>query len=429
VSSRDIPADDYLPSLPVERPPASVAPQAAQGAAPPDQVRPRPATSLLVAMTAIGPFSMQILLPCLPAMAAALAVPYGTVQLTLTLYLIGVAVGQLVYGPLSDRFGRKPLLLGGLGLFLAGSLGAALAPSAGLLIAARVLQAVGGCAGMVLGRAMVRDSYPRERSAAVLGTVSTAMAVAPMVAPLLGSALEAHLGWRAGMLACLLFGLPLILAVWRLLPETLERPAPLPGIAGLLGAYVQLVRLPSFRAYAAVTAFSTCVFFAFAAGGPLIVIGRMGHAPTVYGAALMLISVGWMSGTFMVSLLVQRLGVMRMLHLGTAVTLAGGVSAVLVEVFLPDHILLFFLPMMVVAVGNGMTQPNAIAAAVSVRPQLAGTASGLVGALQMGAGALMTVAAGTTETGSGLATAVWMFLGGVGAVLSLIAVRRATASR
>lgn len=425
MSPRDIPSDDYLASLPTGRalpePPAPPAP-------PPPPARPKPATALLVAMTALGPFSMQILLPSLPAMAVALAVPYGTVQLTLTLYLIGVAVGQLVYGPLSDRFGRRPLLLGGLGLYLAGSVGAALAPTAEILVAARVLQALGGCAGLVLGRAMVRDSYPREQSAAVLGTVSTAMAVAPMIAPLLGSVLEAEFGWRAGMLACLLFGLPLLLAVWARLPETLAQPAPLPGLAGLLGAYVQLVRLPAFRAYAAVTAFSTCVFFAFAAGGPLVVIERMGHAPTVYGAALMLISVGWMSGTFMVARLVHRLGVMRMLNLGTAVTLAGGVSAVLVEVLLADHILLFFLPMMVVAVGNGMTQPNAIAAAVSVRPQLAGTASGLVGALQMGAGALMTLAAGTTETGSGLATALWMFAGGIGAVLALVAVRRSVAS-
>lgn len=424
MSPRDIPAEDHpTPSLAMLRPTSAVAPPA------PPPPRPKPSTLLLVAMTGLGPFTMQILIPCLPAMAIALAVPYGTVQLTLTLYLIGVALGQLLYGPLSDRFGRKPLLLGGLLLYLAGTLAAALAPSAGFLILARVAQAVGGCAGLVLGRAMVRDSYPREQAASVLGTISSAMAVAPMVAPLLGSALEEGFGWRATMLACLVFGVPLLLAIWRWLPETLTVPAPLPGLAGLLGAHAALLRLPAFRAYAAVTAFSTCVFFAFAAGGPLVVIGRMGHAPTTYGAALMLISVSWMAGTFAVSRLVHRLGVMRMLRLGTAVTLAGGVLAMAVELLLPAHILLFFLPMAVVAVGNGMTQPNAIAAAVSVRPQLAGTASGLVGALQMGSGALMTMAAGWTETGSGLATAGWMFAGGLGALASLHAVRRATEAR
>ncbi len=376
-------------------------------------------------MTGLGPFTMQIIIPSLPAMAIALAVPYATVQLTLTLYLAGVAAGQLVYGPLSDRFGRRPLLLGGLLLYLLGTLAAVLAPSAGFLIAARVAQAVGSCAGLVLGRAMVRDSYPREQAASVLGIVSTAMAVAPMIAPLLGSTLEESFGWRASMLACLAFGLPLLLALWLRLPETLVRPAPLPGLAGLLGAHAQLARLPSFRAFAAATAFSTCVFFAFAAGGPLVVIGTMGHSATTYGAAMMLISLSWMSGTFMTARFAARLGVMRMIELGTLVTLGGGVLAVLAALLLPPSLWAFFLPMAVVAVGNGMTQPNAIAAAVSVRPQLAGTASGMVGALQMGAGALMTVAAGLTETGSGLATASWMLVGGLGALAALVAARRA----
>src|SRR5688572_24639360 len=167
---------------------------------------------------------MQIIIPFLPTMATALAVPYATVQLTITLYLIGVAVGQLVYGPLSDRFGRKPLLLCGLVLYLVGSIAAALAPSAGFLIVARMAQAVGSCAGLVLGRAMIRDAYPRERAASVMGYVSTAMAVAPMIAPLLGSLLEERFGWRATMLACLAFGLPLLLAVRARLPETLAQP-------------------------------------------------------------------------------------------------------------------------------------------------------------------------------------------------------------
>ena len=226
------------------------------------------AVLLLVAATGLGPFTMQILIPCLPALMGALSASYGTVQLTLTLYLVGVALAQLVYGPLSDRYGRKPLLLGGLTIYVLGSLAAALAPSIGWLIFARVLQAVGGCAGMVLGRAMIRDAYPREKAASVLGYVSTAMAVAPMLAPLLGSLLEDWFGWRATMLACLVFALPLLLAVRARLPETLAEPAPLPGLAGLLGAYVQLLRIPAFRGYCGLTAFATAAFFAFAAGGP-----------------------------------------------------------------------------------------------------------------------------------------------------------------
>ena len=247
---------------------------------------------------------MQILIPSLPMLAVALAVPYATIQLTLTLYLVGVALAQLVYGPLSDRYGRKPLLLAGLVIYLVGSVGAALAPSAAWLIAARVAQAVGGCAGLVLGRAMIRDSYPREQAASVLGYVSTAMAVAPMLSPIIGSLLHEHFGWRATMLACLLFGLPLLLAVRAKLPETLAQPAPLPGLGGMLGAYRQLLRIPAFRAYCGITACATSMFFSFAAGGPMVVVQGLGHAPTTYAVAMMMVSVGWSSGTFTAARLV-----------------------------------------------------------------------------------------------------------------------------
>ncbi|TCZ55951.1 multidrug effflux MFS transporter [Roseicella aquatilis] len=408
MSPRDLPEGDLAPS-----------PQAAPPA------RPKPSIVLLVAMTGIGPFTMQILIPSLPVLAVALTVPYSTIQLTLTLYLVGVALAQLVYGPLSDRYGRKPLLLVGLGLYLAGSVAAALAPSAAWLIAARVAQAVGGCAGMVLGRAMIRDSYPRERAAAVLGYVSTAMAVAPMLSPIIGSLLHHHLGWRATMLACLAFGLPLLLAVRARLPETLANPVPLPGLGGMLGAYRQLLRIPAFRAYCLITACATSMFFAFAAGGPVVVVQGLGHPPTTYALAMMAISLGWSSGTFTAARMVARLGTGRMLRLGTALTTVGGLVALALPLLAPPTLLSFFLPMAVVALGNGMTQPSAIAAAISVRPQLAGTASGLIGALQMGLGALASVLAGMTEHGPGIATGAWMLAGALGGQLGMHMVRRA----
>ncbi|MBK1657998.1 Bcr/CflA family efflux MFS transporter [Paracraurococcus ruber] len=407
MSPRDIPEGASAPPLQAMPPP-----------------RPKPSILLLVAMTGLGPFTMQMLIPSLPALAIALAVPYATIQLTLTLFLVGVAVGQLFYGPLSDRFGRKPLLIGGLVIYLAGSLAAALAPSAGFLIAARIAQALGGCAGLVLGRAMIRDSYPREQAAAVLGYVSTAMAVAPMLSPLIGALLQEHVGWRASMLSCLVFGLPLLLAVRARLPETLAQPAPLPGLGGMIGAYRTLLRIPLFRGYCVITACATSMFFAFAAGGPMVVVQGLGHSATTYAVAMMAISVGWSSGTFTAARLVQRLGTARMLRIGTVVTTAGGLLALAMPALAAPTLLLFFLPMAVVALGNGMTQPSAIAAAISVRPQLAGTASGLLGSLQMGAGALATVLAGVTESGAGLATGAWMLAGALGAQAGLMLVRR-----
>ncbi len=399
-------------------------PEGAAAVVPARPARPRPPLFLLVAMTGLGPFTMQIVIPSMPVMAAALAVPYGTVQLTLTLYLIGVALGQLLYGPLSDRYGRKPLLLAGLGLYLLGSAAAAAAPTAGLLILARVLQAAGGCAGLVLGRAMVRDAYPRERAASVIGYVSTAMSVAPMVSPLLGSVLTERFGWRSTMLACLVMGGPLWLAMRARLPETLAQKTPLPGLAGMLGAYVQLLRLPAFRAYCGVVAFSTGVFFAFASGTPVVVVNGMGHPPTHLAAAMMLLALSWSAGTFTTARLSVRLGVPKLLRLGTGLILGGGALAVLLLFFAPPNLFLFFLPMMVMAFGNGVAQPSAIAAAVGVRPGLAGTASGLVGALQMGFGALMTVAAGATEGGGGGATVACMLLCAAGTQVFLRRVPR-----
>jgi DHA1 family bicyclomycin/chloramphenicol resistance-like MFS transporter len=413
VSPRDLPDGSLAPPDPATPDPAAPA------------ARPKPSILLLVAMTGLGPFTMQILIPSMPMLAVALAVPYATIQLTLTLYLVGVALAQLVYGPLSDRYGRKPLLLGGLLIYLVGSIAAALAPSVAWLIVARVLQAVGSCAGLVLGRAMIRDSYPRDRAAAVLGYVSTAMAVAPMLSPIIGSLLHEHFGWRATMLSCLVFGLPLLLAVRAKLPETLAQPAPLPGLGGMLGAYRTLLRIPAFRAYCAITACATSMFFSFAAGGPVVVVQGLGHAPTTYAIAMMMVSVGWSSGTFTAARLVGRLGTGRMLRIGSTVTVAAGLLALALPLLAPPSLLGFFLPMALVAIGNGMTQPSAVAAAISVRPMLAGTASGLIGALQMGAAALATVLAGVTEGGPGIATGAWMLAGALGAQVALRAVRRA----
>jgi DHA1 family bicyclomycin/chloramphenicol resistance-like MFS transporter len=385
---------------------------------------PRPSITLLVAMTGLGPFTQQMLIPSLPALAAAMAVSYGTIQLTITLYLAAVAIGQLIYGPLSDRYGRKPLLLIGLWLYLLGSLAAVMAPSAFWLIFARVLQALGACAGLVLGRAMIRDAYPRERAASVLGYVSTAMSVAPMLSPLLAAVLQDRFGWRASFLACLVFGLPLLAMVQLRLPETLRERQPLPGIGGILGAYRTLLRLPAFRAYCLIGACATSMFFAFSAGGPFVIVQRLGHPPTDYALAMMLISVGWAAGTFTAARLSARVGTQRMIRIGTLVSLAGGTLGLLLPCLWTPQIVLFFLPMVVIALGNGMTQPSAIASAISVRPALAGTASGLIGASQMGAGALASILAAATEGGSGIVTGAWMLAGALGALAGVWALGR-----
>ncbi len=377
-------------------------------------------------MIGIGPFTMQVLVPALPAMGRDLGASTATIQLTVTLYLAAVGIGQLIYGPLSDRFGRRPLLMGGLAVYALASLGAALAADVLGVVAMRILQAFGACAGVVLARAVIRDVWPRDQAASVLGYVTMGMTIAPMLAPVIGSLLEMAFGWRAIMLSCLAFGLPLAWLCWRRLPETLPAPQKLPGLAAIWTAYRSLWALPAFRTNATLTASATGVFFAFLGGAPYVVVQGMGYSPLTFALAFAAVSVAFAFGNWIAGRYAMRLGTMLLLSIGVWTCTLGALLAAALMLALPAHLLSFFLPMAVVATGNGMTQPSSIAAALSARPQLAGTASALVGAMQMGFGALMTFVVGLLEFGAGLGTSLSMAGAGIGAYLALRGARRAT---
>ena len=353
-----------------------------------------PHIAILIAITAIGPLALNIFIPSIPGLVRVFETDYGTAQLALTLYLIGIACGQLIYGPLSDRFGRRPVLLAGLGVFVAASLVCALAPSIGMLIAGRIAQAVGGCAGMVLSRAIVRDVYERDKAASTLAYITMAMAVAPAVAPALGGFLEVWFGWQASFL--LVLGCGAAVWLWSLgsLRETNFRRQPLPGPVGMAIGYAALLRSPEFLGYALNTAFASAVFFAFLAGAPYIMIDLLKRPPSEYGTLFVLVSAGYALGSFIAARMATRLGARRLVLGGTLVNLAGvAVMGGLGLLGLFDA-LAIFLPMCVVAVGNGVSMPSGIAAAISVNPRVAGAASGLLGFLQMSVGAVATVAVG-----------------------------------
>src|SRR6516162_4192893 len=202
---------------------------------------------LIVAVTACGTLGMHLIIPALPATAKALDVSAGTVQLTITLYLIGLAIGQLVYGPISDRFGRRPVLLGGLALFTLAGIAATAAPNAWTLVIARILQSIGACSGLVLGRAIVRDSATPDRAAAQLAMLTLVMSAAPAIAPVLGGYATAWIGWRAAFaLLAIIGGTTLVFAVL-LLPETNALQAS-PRVSPLVGS-LRLFRSRAFRGF------------------------------------------------------------------------------------------------------------------------------------------------------------------------------------
>lgn len=349
--------------------------------------RRKPPLAILVAVSAIGPLALNIFLPSIPGLARYYGVDYGTIQLTFTLYLVGLAVSQLFYGPLSDRFGRRPLLLGGLALFVVASAACALAPPLEILVVARILQAVGGCSGIVLSRAIVRDLYGRDKAASMIGYITMAWVLAPMMAPSLGGLLDVHFGWQASFVVVAVAGLLALLAGLRWLHETNFQEGPAGHPLELVMGFGKLLRSPRYLGYALPTAFTSAVFFSFLAGAPYLTIEVMQLSPVAYGLWFILVSIGYFLGNLASGRFSERLGVDRMILMGTllavvgvAVTAGAGLSGALTPWTL-------FVPMMFVSIGNGMSIANGLAGSVSVYPAMAGAASGLAGFMQMGLGA------------------------------------------
>jgi len=352
--------------------------------------------ALLAAMTALAPLSLQIFVPALPAIQASFGVSVGTAQLVLSLSILANAFATLAYGPLSDRFGRRPVVLGGLVAFIAGSVMCTLAPDIGTLIAGRIVQAMGAAAGMVLGRAIVRDLYDRERAASVIAYLTMAMVVAPMLAPTIGAVLTDFVGWRSIFTSLTVVGvLMLALCAWRLIETRIS------GVGGrLLTGTGALLTSPQFVAYSLQIAFSISVFFAFVAGAPYFMIDVLGRPATEYGLYFILVSAGFMAGNLVAARSTARVGLDRMILIGTALAFVGTLVALaLLAVGLWTPLALFG-PMMAVAFANGLTVPNAQAGAISVNPMLAGTASGLSGFLQMSLAAVVSQAVGVLQNGT-----------------------------
>ena len=356
----------------------------------------RPPILLLVLATAIGGLSLNIFIPSMPGLVRYFGTDIATVQLTLTLYLAGIAVGQLVYGPLSDHYGRRPLMLAGVGLYAVSALAASLAESIELLILARIAQAFGGCAGMVITRAVIRDVFDRDRAASVLGYVTMAMTIAPAMAPVLGGYLDLWFGWRAGLWVLAAYGAVLFAGCYFFQTETLKEPQPTIGVMPLLRSYQVLLRRPVFLGFAFGTGFSTACFFSFLAGAPYLMIEVLQRPPNDYGIWFVIVSVGYFVGNFLTGHLSARLGVDRMVKLGAGLVLAGGIAMLAHALLFPLAPAGIFIPAMMIAMGNGVGQPNGIAGAISVDPTRAGAASGIVGFMQMAFGALGTVAIGHT---------------------------------
>ena len=340
----------------------------------------------LLAQIAFGLLAMTVCLPSMQEWGAIFGAEQAGVQLTLSGYLVAYGALQLLYGPLSDRHGRKRILMIGLAVAGIGSLLAALAPDLPSLIAARVLQGAGSAAGMVVGRAMVQDLFRGPERTRVMAWVGMTMGFCPPLATVIGGQLHVALGWQSNFLLVAVLAAVLLVAAWRGLPT--REPAAAPDTHWLhdMGmAYARLAREPAFLLHVAILAMTTAAFYVFLGGAP-IVLGGYGVGPADIGWYIMCVPFAYVAGNFLTSRLIRRQGDRRMMALGQLLTLAG--IALLLALAGVGSPLAFALPLMLLGIGHGFLMPPALAGTVGAVPALAGAGAAVAGLMQQLMGAL-----------------------------------------
>lgn len=350
-----------------------------------------PHIATLVLLTGLGALAMNVFLPSLPKMAEWYAAPYALMQLTVAGFLATNAVMQIFIGPLSDKFGRRPMILAGVLVFCLATVGCLLAENVYVFLFFRMMQAA-VAVGFALSRAVVRDMFPPDKAASMMGYVTMGMSLVPMVAPAVGGLIDETLGWRASFWLMLILGVLILVLVWADLGETARKSDR--TVLGQFREYPELLTSPRFWGYCLACAFSSGAFFAFLGGAPYVGSEVFGMTPAEFGIWAALPGIGYFLGNFLTGLIAARVGVNRMVMAGS-LTLASGMAGALILGWLgfggPE---VFFGAMIFVGIGNGMTIPSATSGMLSVRPHLAGTASGLGGTMQIGGGAALSVVAG-----------------------------------
>lgn len=352
-----------------------------------NETRSTPSLILLAAVTALAFCALHMVVPALPLLVRVFADSPARVQLVLSLYLAGIAAGQLVYGPLSDRFGRRPVLLAGLAMYLFGTGLCGLAPGLDALILGRVLQGLGACAGVVLARAIIRDVYDREAAARGLALVMMAMTLAPAVSPAIGAYIVELSDWRGIFVLLGGFGAVVTLATVLRLGETNRSPARL-NLAGMAGAYAVLLRSPGFVAFALCSACASASWFTFIASAPHLLADIFGQPPSTYGLMILMPMATYMLGNALAARFALRFGSLNLVVCGRLVSFAGAAAVTLWFLGAGPGLWVLFVPIAFTQIGDGMSQPSVMAAALSIHPAIAGTASGLMGFLQMTTAAL-----------------------------------------
>lgn len=378
-----------------------------------------PHISTLILLAALPALSLNMFLPSIPAMADHFNVEYHVMQLSISLYLATTAVVQLLIGPLSDRYGRRPIIQWGGAIFIIATLGCILAPNATVFLTFRILQAV-LATGMVLSRAVVRDMVPADQAASMIGYVTMGVSLSPMVGPFFGGLLDTYFGWQATFWVLLVLGVMLLALSWADLGETSTTKSA--SFSAQFKQYPELFLSRRFWGYGLSATFAAGAFFAYLGGAPFI--GKeLFHMNAIWlGVSFGAVSTGYMAGNFISGRFSMRIGMNRMILLGTSATTFGVFCSTMLFQFGFGSPAVFFGFMMFVGLGNGMTLPNANAGMMSVRPNLAGSASGLGGAMLVGGGAIFSTLSGNLlSEGSSALPLLWLML--ITSALSIVTIQ------
>jgi MFS transporter, DHA1 family, multidrug resistance protein len=383
-------------------------------------------TVVLALLTALGPLSTDMYLPSLPAIATGLGASTGQAQMTLSAFLLGFAAGQFFYGPISDRIGRKPVLLFGLGLFTIASLICALAPNIETLIGARFLQALGASGPIVLGRAIVRDFYEGARAGRELSRMGTIMGVVPALAPILGGLIAQFSHWRMSFGVMILCGAGLAATVLLRLPESIRRKSEAPvSFLSILRGFRVLLGHPGYRTYVGLSMLTYGGLFAFISGSSFVLQGIYRLSELAFAFSFATVVVGFIGGTALAQRLVGPRGLDGTIRLGVASLAAGGaLMLVLVWSGVPSSFGITG-PMAVYGLGVGLTMPQSMASALMPFPDRAGAASSLLGICQMTFAAILGILLGQNLGASALPLPATIATTGVLALIVFLATGRA----
>lgn len=378
---------------------------------------------LLVGISAIAPITMNGVLPANTAVTQELSTTYGLVQLVLTVYLVASMIAQMVLGNLADQRGRRPVMVGGLAVFALGGMVCAIAPTIEVLLAGRFIQGFGASVCVFLPRTILRDVYPKDKAASAIGYMVTAMMIAPLFGPALFGWLTDISSWRFMYVTLAIIGVMFAVLSYKHQPETLSTKNT-PWQSGWQ-SNIQLLCAVEFIAYVLIMCGAVGIYYCYLAAAPYVVMELRHHSATVYGMWFSMVAIGYLTGNFIAGRFSEQQGTRCMIILSMFPLLIG--IALFWLLSSKQHLIGLFLPMQFIALSNGMCLPNLTSAAMSVRSDIAGTASGLLGTVQVGTAILITLALSLAPKSSELPMFLAITLCGLVAVAGTLLLLRTTA--